>query len=211
MLLGAHWLFHKLTKYVNTNGQSIWRSLRMTNPTILFFFFNLFIYLSCGSAGYLLLLLRLTLVMVSRGYSLLWCEDFSLWWLLLLWSTDSVAVVHRLNCSKACGIFQTRDGTHVSCIGRQILIHLATRKVLIPPFFSAFLSSCILSELPSHVRSFNDQSQGNWRGIGISTCKKGTAQHPNPPREDRHITPNSHSIIRIETHNSCEVPNTVMR
>ena len=115
-----------------------------------FFFFNVFIYLSCGSAGYLLVLLRLSLVMVSRGYFLLWCEDFSLWWLLLSWSTGSVAVVHRLNCSKACGIFQTTVGTHISCtghqgspscIGRQILIHFAIRKVLIPPFFSAFLSS----------------------------------------------------------------------
>ena len=31
----------------------------------------------------------LSLVVVSRGYSLLWCEGFSLWWLLLLRSTGS--------------------------------------------------------------------------------------------------------------------------
>ena len=31
----------------------------------------------------------LSLVAVSRGYSSLQCMGFSLWWLLLLWSTDS--------------------------------------------------------------------------------------------------------------------------
>ena len=38
-------------------------------------------------------------------------------------STGSVVVVRRLSCSAACGIFCTRDGTHVSCIGGQILYH----------------------------------------------------------------------------------------
>ena len=59
----------------------------------------------------------LSLVAVSRGYSSLWSEDFSLWWLLLLrstgsrctgfsvWHTGSVVVAHRLSCSAACGIF----------------------------------------------------------------------------------------------------------
>ena len=31
----------------------------------------------------------LSLVAVNRGYSLLWCSGFSLWWLLLLQSTGS--------------------------------------------------------------------------------------------------------------------------
>ena len=31
----------------------------------------------------------LSLVVASRGYSSLRCAGFSLWWLLLLWSTDS--------------------------------------------------------------------------------------------------------------------------
>ena len=31
----------------------------------------------------------LSLVVASGGYSLLWCTVFSLWWLLLLWSTGS--------------------------------------------------------------------------------------------------------------------------
>ena len=118
-------------------------------PPFFFFLMYLFIY-RVVVLGICFFLLRLSLVMVSRGYFLLWCEDFSLRWLLLLWSTGSVAVVHRLNCSKACGIFQTTVGTHISCtghqgspscIGRQILIHFVIRKVLIPPFFSAFLSS----------------------------------------------------------------------
>ena len=52
---------------------------------------------------------RLSLVAASRSYSSLWCTGFSLWWLLLLWSTGSrhagfsscgtraaVVVAHRL-------------------------------------------------------------------------------------------------------------------
>ena len=73
---------------------------------------------------------RLSLVAGREGYSLLRCRGFSLWWLLLLQSTDSrvhrlqqlwrkgsvvvahglqstgsVVVVHRLSCFAACGIF----------------------------------------------------------------------------------------------------------
>ena len=52
----------------------------------------------------------LSLVEASRGYSLLQCVGFSLWWLLLLQSTGSrhagsVVVAHGLSCSVACGIF----------------------------------------------------------------------------------------------------------
>ena len=64
----------------------------------------------------------LSLVAASGGYTSLRCVGFSLWWLLLLWSTGSrragsvvvalrlqsagsVVVVHRLSCSTACGIF----------------------------------------------------------------------------------------------------------
>ena len=50
----------------------------------------------------------LSLVVASRGYSSLWCEGFSLRWLLLLQSTGSrragsAVVEHRLSCSAACG------------------------------------------------------------------------------------------------------------
>ena len=53
---------------------------------------------------------RLSLVAASGGYSSLQCAGFSLWWLLLLWSTGSrlmgsVVVAHGLSCSTACGIF----------------------------------------------------------------------------------------------------------
>ena len=47
-----------------------------------------------------------------------------------LWSTGSVVVVHRLNCSAACGVFPIRDRTHVSCMGRRILNHWTTREAL---------------------------------------------------------------------------------
>ena len=36
-----------------------------------------------------LLCVGFSLVVESGGYSLLWCADFSLQWLLLLWSTGS--------------------------------------------------------------------------------------------------------------------------
>ena len=73
---------------------------------------------------------RLSLVVASRGYSSLQCAGFSLWWLLLLWSTGSrhvgfsnygvrasvvvarrlwsagsVVVAYGLSCSAACEIF----------------------------------------------------------------------------------------------------------
>ena len=54
---------------------------------VLFKFIYLFIYFSLcwvfvAAPG-------LSLVVASGGYSLLWCAGFSLWWLLLLWSTGS--------------------------------------------------------------------------------------------------------------------------
>ena len=65
---------------------------------------------------------RLSLVAESSSYSLVQCAGFSLWWLLLLWSTGSrlassvvvaqrfqssgsVVVVHGLSCPAACVIF----------------------------------------------------------------------------------------------------------
>ena len=79
------------------------------------------------------------LVAESGSYSLLQCVGFSLQWLLLLWSqalgcsgfsSCSGVVVHGLSCSMACGILLDRDRTCISCIGKQILIHCATREVL---------------------------------------------------------------------------------
>ena len=47
-----------------------------------------------------------------------------------LLSAGSVAVVHGLICSAACAIFLDRDHISVSCIGRRILYHWATREAL---------------------------------------------------------------------------------
>ena len=85
----------------------------------------------------------LSLVVASRGYSSLQCAGFSLQWLLLLrsmgfwhagfsscgtwtqqlWRMGLVAPRH-------VGSSRTRARTRVPCIGRQILNHCATRKVL---------------------------------------------------------------------------------
>ena len=46
-----------------------------------------------------------------------------------LWSTDSVAVVHGLSCPQHVESSQTRDQTHVLCVGRQTLNHQTTRQV----------------------------------------------------------------------------------
>ena len=118
-------------------------------PSFLFFKIYLFVYFrlrwvfiaACG----------LPLVAASGGYSLLRCAGFSLRWFLLLrstgsrcagfsscgmqaqqlWRTGLVALWH-------VGSSWTRAQTCVSCIGRWILNHCATRDVL------AFLSDIIL-------------------------------------------------------------------
>ena len=95
----------------------------------------------------------LSLVAASGGYSSLRCVSFSLWWLLLLWSTGSrctsfsscssralerrlsscsagsVAVAHGLSCSAACGIFPDQGSNPCPRIGRWVLNHCATREV----------------------------------------------------------------------------------
>ena len=64
------------------------RALPTSNLSFFFFFpINLFIYfwlrwVFVAARG-------LSLFVASRGYSSLWCVGFSLWWLLLLWSTGS--------------------------------------------------------------------------------------------------------------------------
>ena len=96
-----------------------------------------------------------SLVVASRGYSLLQYKGFSLWWLLLLqsmalgmWasvvvtcrlsSCGSRALECRLNSCGTRGLVaprhvgssRTRARTHVPCIGRPILNHCATREAL---------------------------------------------------------------------------------
>ena len=81
----------------------------------------------------------------SSSCSLFRSLGFSLQWLLLLWSkalgpqasvviapgpwsAGSVVVAHGLSCPTPSGI-PSRHGTHVPSIGRQLLIHSATREV----------------------------------------------------------------------------------
>ena len=94
------------------------------------------------------------LVVASGNCSLLQCMGFSLLWPLWLWSkgfsscgtwavvaaprlpgTGSIAVVGLLSCSTACGIFPARDRNRVSCNGRRILYHWASREALSLFFF----------------------------------------------------------------------------
>ena len=89
---------------------------------LLFFNFSFFIYIFIFvCTGYALLSCGFSLVVASGGSSLWQCLRFSLQRLLVvergLQSSGSVVVVHRLGSS------QTRDQTHVPCIGRQILNH----------------------------------------------------------------------------------------
>ena len=63
------------------------------------FLINLFIYLFW--LRWVFIAARgLSLVAASRGYSSLQCAGFSLWWLLLLWSTGSVVAARGLS---SCG------------------------------------------------------------------------------------------------------------
>ena len=96
----------------------------------------------------------LSLVVVSGGYSSLRCAGFSLRWLLLLWNTGSRrmgfsscgmwaqklwlvgsrAQAQYLWCTglaapRHLGSSRTRARTRVSCTGRRILNHCATREV----------------------------------------------------------------------------------
>ena len=61
----------------------------------------------------------LSLVAARRGCSSLWCSSFSLLWLLLLRSTGSMA--QGLAALWHVGSSQSRDRTHVPCVGRLML------------------------------------------------------------------------------------------
>ena len=105
----------------------------------------------------------LSLVVASGDYSLLWYTDFSLQWLLLLWSmgcrhagfsscgtraqqlwlAGSRAQAQQLQCMglvapQHVGSFPTRAQTLVPCIGRHILNHCTTREVLLFSIYFIF-------------------------------------------------------------------------
>ena len=113
-----------------------------------FYLFNQFIYLwLCWIS---VAACKLSLAAASRGYSLAVCLSFSLWWPPSLWNVGSRdSVVATLGLS-SCGTWiylpqgmgdlssWTRDRTHVSCIGRQILNHwqwwgITTNASEVPP------------------------------------------------------------------------------
>ena len=119
----------------------------LTALALSIFFFTLCLYMAvlglrcCAS---------FSLVSKSGGYSSLRCRGFSccralalghtgpVIAVLELWNTGPVVAAHGLSCSEACGIkpvspalagrFRTWDQTCVSCVGRQILDHRATRE-----------------------------------------------------------------------------------
>ena len=121
---------------------------------IYFFKLYLFIYYFWGLCWVFVAVRGLSLVVVSRGYSSLWCAGFSLQWLLLLWrmgfrhvgfsSCGMRAQQLWLAGSRAqaqqlwhtglvalwhVGSSQIRARTRVPCIGRRILNLCATREV----------------------------------------------------------------------------------
>ena len=63
------------------------------------------------------------------------CGGFSCCGAWALGTRASVVVAHRLSCSAACGIFPAQGSNPCPCIGRRILIHCATREVLIEYFY----------------------------------------------------------------------------
>ena len=113
---------------------------------------------------------RPSLVAVSRDYSSLQCTAFSLQWLLIaehrvqmcrhqqLWYMCLVAPSH-------VGSSQTRNQTHVPCIGRWILNHSPTREIPIPHCFDC-CNFVVLSEVwegyASYFVLFLQDSIGNF-------------------------------------------------
>ena len=128
----------------------------------LFLYINLFICFYFWLYGVFIAVRRLSLVVVSRGYCSLQCMGFSLSWLLLLqsmgsrctgfsscgtwaqqlWLTGSSAQAQQLWRTGLVAPWhvrssQARARIHVSCVGRWILNHCATREV------PTYISKCI--------------------------------------------------------------------
>ena len=123
------------------------------------YFLKLIIIIIIGCAGSL----------PCTGFLVVVNGGFSLWWLFLLWSTGfrcmgsvvaaymfsshgSWALRHGLSSQHIgsvvlwhVGSSQTRDRTHVTCNGRWILYHRATRKALFISnnAFFLFMNVCI--------------------------------------------------------------------
>ena len=91
---------------------------------------------------------RLSLAVASGVYSLSRCADFTLRWLLLLWSTGFRHVGFSSCGSRGLvapwhvGSSRTRARTRVPCIGRRILNHCATREAQIVRFKQGNCTVC---------------------------------------------------------------------
>ena len=82
----------------------------------------------------------------------------------------SVAVAHRLTCSRYEESSQTRDQTHVPCIDRQILIRCATRAVpagLHEAGYCAHLQSFGLSWVAQSQTRLKRLSSRPWAGQSL--------------------------------------------
>ena len=96
--------------------------------------FKNFTYFIFGCTG-LHCLHRFSLVAMSRGHSSLWCTSFSLWWLLVQWSTRlqgpqaSVLGCTGLVATWHVGSPLIKDQTCVPSISRWILHHWTTREI----------------------------------------------------------------------------------
>ena len=91
-----------------------------------FFLFWKYVYLLFLVVLHLHCCLRLSLAVGSRGYYVLLFADFSLWWFLLLWATDSRAQAQQLwprGSSAPCHVESARIRGHICVpwIGKQIL------------------------------------------------------------------------------------------
>ena len=100
------------------------------------------------------LLCGLPLVAASRGCSLVAGHGFliavtSHCRAQALGCKGSVVVVHGFSCPAAWAYSQTRDQTHVPCIGRQILNHWTTREV---PDGESEAQGCDTSSQRSHSK-----------------------------------------------------------
>ena len=77
--------------YLSSPTGKVWRCL-----SFCFFFFKHWVFIAVRG---------FSLVVASRGYSLVAVCGLLISWLLLLWSTGSVGAVHGLSYPMACGIF----------------------------------------------------------------------------------------------------------
>ena len=126
---------NEITQSMSSTGPS---PEKMFSRWYLIFFINC--YLFCLLHCVFIAVWGLSLVVVSRGHSLLWYLGFSLWWYLLLpnmssrhedfssFSTWAVFVMHGFSYQWHVGSFQTRDWTHVPCMERCFLYHWTTRE-----------------------------------------------------------------------------------